>query len=316
MSGVSWRESAGRPFLQPLRSPTRRDLCLLRAVESPGQQVLQRLWRPARCPDNEREDPASLRVARHLHAKASRGSHPHIQGRARRRAQGRHGPLCRPQGIDGAPLRSRPGGGAPDPRSGAGPDDGCGASVRGHREPGDGRRDHGALRRAARPRGSRGARVLRGAPHARRDPSVHGGATPDAGRRGADPRGPELGRRGGALDRQRSPDGLHGGRPDDAPRRAHGAARVAGHDAADHEHAGIGGRLRAGAIPWTRPGQRGRGARRDLRAHRRRLGAHPAASSPRARVHAVRRSRRRDGADAPVGRAGAEGPRTADRGRR
>ena len=41
--------------------------------------------------------------------------------------------------------------------------DGGGPSLRGHRQPGHGRRDHGALRRAARPRGPRAARLLRGA---------------------------------------------------------------------------------------------------------------------------------------------------------
>ena len=49
---------------------------------------------------------------------------------------------------------------------GARADDGGRPPLRGHGQPGDGRRDHGALRRAARPRGSRGAGVLRGAPDA------------------------------------------------------------------------------------------------------------------------------------------------------
>ena len=45
-------------------------------------------------------------------------------------------------------------------------DDGRRPPLRGHREPGDGRWDHGALRRAARPRGPRRASLLRGAPDA------------------------------------------------------------------------------------------------------------------------------------------------------
>ena len=52
------------------------------------------------------------------------------------------------------------------PRPGARADDGGRPSLRGHGQPGDGRRDHGAVRRAARPRGSRRARLLRRAPHA------------------------------------------------------------------------------------------------------------------------------------------------------
>jgi Double zinc ribbon len=64
--------------------------------------------------------------------------------------------------------------------------------------PGDGRRDHGALRRAGGPRGSRGARVLRGPRHAGGDAALHGGDAPRPRDRGADPRGPKLGRGRGA----------------------------------------------------------------------------------------------------------------------
>ena len=53
---------------------------------------------------------------------------------------------------------------APRPRARA--HDGGRAPLRGHRQPGDGRRHHGAVRRAARPRGPRRARLLRGAAHA------------------------------------------------------------------------------------------------------------------------------------------------------
>ena len=45
-------------------------------------------------------------------------------------------------------------------------DDGGGAPLRGHRQPGPRRRHHGALRRAGGARGPRGARLLRGAAHA------------------------------------------------------------------------------------------------------------------------------------------------------
>ena len=65
---------------------------------------------------------------------------------------------------------------------GARADDGGRPPLRGHGEPGDGRRDHGALRRAARPRGPRRAGVLRRAPDAgvgRRD-TPKGSAAPRA----------------------------------------------------------------------------------------------------------------------------------------
>ncbi len=98
-----------------------------------------------------------------LHPEAPRREDPHLQGRARRRAQAGHGAVRRPQGLDGAARRPRPRGGAQAPRSGPRAHDGGRAPLRGHRQPGHGRRDHGAVRRAARARGPRGARLLRGA---------------------------------------------------------------------------------------------------------------------------------------------------------
>jgi ribosomal protein L40E len=59
-----------------------------------------------------------------------------------------------------------PRGGAQAARPRARTDDGGGAPLRGHREPGHGRRDHGVVWGADRPRGPRGAGVLRGAPDA------------------------------------------------------------------------------------------------------------------------------------------------------
>ena len=52
------------------------------------------------------------------------------------------------------------------PRPGARTDDGGGPPLRGHGQPGHGRRHHGAVRRAARPRGPRRPRLLRRAAHA------------------------------------------------------------------------------------------------------------------------------------------------------
>ena len=123
----------------------------------------------ARSPSRSRSRPQrdALRLTRRLHAApAHRREDPQLEGRARGRAEACDRALRRPQGLDGAPRRPRPGGGAAAPRPGARADDGGGPPLRGHGEPGHGRRDHGALRRAARPRGPRGARLLRGAPDA------------------------------------------------------------------------------------------------------------------------------------------------------
>ena len=96
-----------------------------------------------------------------LHPQAPRREDPHLEERPRRRAQAGHGPLRRPQGLDGAARRPRPRGGPEAPRPRPRADDGGRPSLRGHRQPGDGRRDHGALRGADRARGPRGARLLR-----------------------------------------------------------------------------------------------------------------------------------------------------------
>ena len=81
--------------------------------------------------------------------------------RPRRRAQAGHRALRRPQGLDGAAGRPRSRGGPEAPRPGPRANDGGRPPLRRHREPGDGRRHHGAVRRAAGPRGPRGAGLLR-----------------------------------------------------------------------------------------------------------------------------------------------------------
>ena len=63
---------------------------------------------------------------------------------------------------------------------GARADDGGRPPLRGHGQPGDGRRHHGALRRAARPRGPRRARLLRGAADAGGGAAVRRGGAPRA----------------------------------------------------------------------------------------------------------------------------------------
>ena len=176
------------------------------------------------------------------------------KSRPRRRAQAGDGPLRRPQGLDGAPRRPGPRGGAEAPGPGARAHDGGRPPLRGHGEPGDGRRDHGPLRRAGGPRGPRRAGVLRRPRHAGGDSSrCRGGPAASRGR-DPDPRRPELGRGGRARHRQRSADGLHGGRADHAPGRAHGAARQARHDPADRRRAPSRGRVHRGHA--ARPGAR------------------------------------------------------------
>ena len=59
----------------------------------------------------------------------------------------RDGSVRRSQGLDGAARRPRSRGSAQDPRPGPRAHDGRRAPLRGHGEPGDGRRDHGAVRR-------------------------------------------------------------------------------------------------------------------------------------------------------------------------
>ena len=147
-----------------------------------GRQVLRQVR--SRLAGLSRSRPPAPRFAspESLHPQAPRREDPHLEGRPRGRAQAGHRALRRPQGLDGAARRPRPRGGAEAPRPRARADDGGRPPLRGHRQPGDGRRDHGAVRRAARPRGPRGARLLRRAAHAaarstatRTRSSAHGG---------------------------------------------------------------------------------------------------------------------------------------------
>src|SRR5437870_8789965 len=85
-----------------------------------------------------------------LHAGTHRRQDPHLARRHGRRAQASHRALRRSQGLDGAPRRPRSRGSPPAARRGPGADDGGGPPLRGHREPGDGRRHHGPVRRAPR----------------------------------------------------------------------------------------------------------------------------------------------------------------------
>ena len=106
-----------------------------------------------------------LRLAAELHPEASRREDPERTPFGGRREEADQRDVRRRERLDGAARRPRSGRSARPARPGARADDGGRASLRGHRQPGDGRRHHGALRRAARARGPRRARLLRGAAH-------------------------------------------------------------------------------------------------------------------------------------------------------
>src|SRR5262245_33769575 len=97
-----------------------------------------------------------------LHAAVPGGEDSRLAERAGRRAQAGHGAVRGLEGLDGAlggsRSRRRPQASRPGPRA----HDGVGPPLRGHRQPGDGRWDHGAVRGARRPRRPRGPRLLCG----------------------------------------------------------------------------------------------------------------------------------------------------------
>ena len=186
---------------------------------------------------------SALRFAEELHAPAHRRQDSRLPRRARRRAQADHGAVRRHQRLDGGDRRPRPGGGAKASPRGARAHDRGRASLRRHREHRHGRRPHGAVRRAAGARGSRGARLLCGAADAgehralfRRDPA-------QLRRAGDDPDRRQFRRDRHFRHRQRSAHGLHRGRPDRAPGGAHGADGKAGLGVDDGGHLPAGGRL-------------------------------------------------------------------------
>ena len=162
-----------------------------------------------------------------LHAEASRRQDPAIEVRPRRRAQAGHGALRRREGLDGAGRAARSGRVAPHPRPLLRDPHRGRAPLRGHGQPVHRRRHHGALRRADRARGSRAARLLRGAPPARRARALRHRGEARARRRLLDAHGHQLGRGGGRQDRRRPAHGLHGAGPHRRARAAHGGARRA-----------------------------------------------------------------------------------------
>ena len=248
---------------------------------------------------------AALASPQRLHAAVPRREDPDLPPCARGRAQAGDGAVRRHEGLARVARRPRPRGRAQAPGPCPRAHDGSGPPLRGHREPGDGRRDHGALRRPPRPRGSRRARLLRRPRHAAGDSPLHGGGPP----------GPRLevqiriGLNSGEVvvraDRQRSPHGLLGGRPDHASRRAHGAARDAGDDAPDRRDAPA----RRGVRPRrpARPRSRSRAWRagRGVRAGRPVGDAHAPPGRGGAGTHPLRGARPGAGPPPPSPRPGA-----------
>ena len=203
----------------------------------PGSRFCNECGKPVATPSVAA--PAT-RISPELHASLPGREDPDLPPRARGGAQAGHGAVRRHEGLARAARRPRPGGGPEAPRPRPRAHDGGGAPLRGHRQPGHGRRHHGALRRAPGPRGPRRARLLCRPRHAAGDPPLHGRGPAGSRHRGPGPRRPQLRRGGRAGDRERSPHGLLGGGPDHPPRRAHGAARDAGLDAADRRDAPAG----------------------------------------------------------------------------
>src|SRR5947207_2394564 len=217
----------------PAREPARREvlrrvcgaagggghLCTLRDAPAARGEILPGVRAAGGRSRPRRRD--TLRLAGRVHAHAHRGEDSQLARRPRGRAQTRHRAVRRPQGLDGAPGRPGRRGRPPAARRRARAHDRGRPSLRGHREPGHGRRHHGPLRRADRPRGSRRPRVLRRPPDAAAGEGVRGGAAQKPWAAGPHPRGSQLRRGGRALHRQRSAHGLHGHRPDDSPGRPH-----------------------------------------------------------------------------------------------
>ena len=116
MSSVPARERGGAKFCEECAAPLAPDLRPLRSLSS-LQRRSSVLSAPSRrlvagTPRSPRFDSPG-----ELHAETPRREDPHLEGRARRRAQAGHRALRRPQGLDGAARRPRSRGGAQAARS-------------------------------------------------------------------------------------------------------------------------------------------------------------------------------------------------------
>ena len=172
-----------------------------------------------------------------VHPEAPRREDPHLPHRPRRRAQAGDRPLRRREGLDGAGRAARSGRVAQDPRPLLPDPHRRRAPLRGHGESVHRRRHHGAVRRADRARGPRAARLLRGAPSARRrsapmpTSAAYAMASSFAARMGLNSGEVVVG-----TDRRRSAHGLHGAGAHRRSGAAHGAARRARQRIPDGAH--------------------------------------------------------------------------------
>ena len=238
LSALPARESRPGEVLSRVRSAARPS-CAACGTELPDTaKFCPECGRPVGAGAGAPSEPAppEIRDSCHLHPAAPRRADPHLEERAGRRAQARHRALLRPGQLDRAGRAPRRGGDARArerllrrrPRRGA--------SLRGHRQPVPRRRLHGALRRPARPRGSR---APRGAGRARRRPGAPRPAHRRRARKRDHPHGPDgpphrlRDRRG---DRRQPADGLHGGRRHDPSGRPPPAAGRAGRDPRERGH--------------------------------------------------------------------------------
>src|SRR6266540_4222655 len=110
---VSRGHPAAGSVLPGVRSPCGADLHEVSQRAARRREILLRVRGGRRVAGNSR---TAIRIARVLHAEAPRRENPHVQERARRRAQAGDRPLRRPQGLDGAARRPRSRGGAEDSR--------------------------------------------------------------------------------------------------------------------------------------------------------------------------------------------------------
>ncbi len=166
------------------------------------------------------------------------------------------------------------------------------APLRGHGQPGPGRRHHGAVRRADRARGPCRARLLRGAGDPARDAGPGRRAARRPRRRGQRAGRSALGRGPGPHDRQRPQHGLRRDRSDGPSREPDGAAGEPGDGPADRGDRPARRGLRRAAGARAGAGEGPLAADRGVRSRGRRRRAHAATGLGRPRPHALRRPRR------------------------
>ena len=249
---------------------------------------------------------ASASVTRH-------GARRSIRARNRRRAQDGHRAVRRYQGIDGTRAGSRSRGSARDHRSRAQADDRRGAPLRRLHRAEHRRRHLRAVRRAGRARGPSAARTLRRYPHAGRNSPLCASASRRRPCADSDSRRCEHRRSRRALDyyRRRSRR-VHANRPHHQSRLADADPRRPRRDRNLGKHAPDGRGLLHSQAAGAGADQRRHRPGQSLRSDRTRSAAHAPAALGWTRVHEVRRTRSRDGCDAPCGRTREVGTR-ADR---